>query len=158
MKTTYRVFRRGFNAANNPSGGARPEDCTRLVATIEAASPEDAVAAALSRGVTVYNGQTIWAESEPECEAREAALAAERYGQVRVDYWIGTRAASDWCASVEEIDACLERHANSYPPRLVAAYGDELDYEMACRVIGDAAIDQAAKQRAVAAILAELRK
>jgi hypothetical protein len=133
--TTYRVFRRGFNAANNSSRGARPEDCTQHVATVEAESEEAAVQAALGQGVTVYNGQSVWAEEEQQCQAKEEASAAEHVGQVLVKYWQGTTAVSEWCSTVEEIDECLERHQNSYPPRFYDADEEEIDYEEACNQV-----------------------
>jgi hypothetical protein len=136
MMTAYRVFRYGFNAANNSSRGARPEDCTQLLATVEADSEEAAVAVALTDGATVYNNQTVWAEAEADCLARERAEASKHEGQVLVKYWAGTTAIESWCASVEEIDDCLDLHSNSYPPTFFDADGDELDYESACETVG----------------------
>lgn len=134
---TFRVFRDGFNAANNSSVGARPEDRRQHVATVEADDAEAAVALAVKDGITVYNGQSVWAEAEEDCLAKEQAEADAHAGQVRVDYWHGTTAMSDWCSTVEEIDDCLELHSNSYGPRFFDAEGEELDdYDSACYAVG----------------------
>jgi len=134
--TTYQVFRRGFNLANNPSRGARPEDCTRQVATVEAADEHEAVRLAQQdHGVTVYNGQCIWATSEEECLAEKVKLAEAHKGQVLVKYWRGTTPLEDWCSSAEEIDDCLDMHSNAYGPTFEDAEGTALDYEEACNVV-----------------------
>lgn len=67
----FTVFRRGYNSSNNSSRDGGPE--TVEVGTYEAESEEAAVDAALADGVTVYNGQGIWAELTSVVEARISA-------------------------------------------------------------------------------------
>lgn len=132
----FLVFRSGFNAANNSSRGARPEDHTQHVATVEAIDTDSAVQAALAQGVTVYNGQGIFARSAEECQAEEEVRAAGHAGQVLVKYWHSTTALESWCSTPEEIDDCLELHNNSYPPEFFDADENELDYESAIYAVG----------------------
>jgi hypothetical protein len=135
------VYRDGFNGANNSSMGARPEDYTQLVATVEADDEDQAVDKALAAGVTCYNGQGIYAHPEEEVAAETAALAAKHADQVLVKYWHGTTALSEWCASQEEIDGCLDLHSNSYPPRFFDADEDEIDYQTAVEIVGGSLSD-----------------
>lgn len=128
--TTYRVFRHVFNAANNQSRDARPEDRTQWVAVVEAADEEAAVRAAVAQGVTVYNGQGLWAEPEEECLRQEEERAAAHEGQVLVKYWRGTLALEKWCSSDEEVKSCINAHDNSFPVRFFDNTGKEMDYEV----------------------------
>jgi hypothetical protein len=133
---TYRVFRQGFNRANNPSAGARPEDCTQHVATVEAQDEEQAIERANERAnVTVYNGQAIWARLEQECLREQAEHAASHSGQVLVKYWHGTTPLQGWCTTFEEIEDCLDLHCNSFAPTFEDSEGNELDYEAAVGII-----------------------
>lgn len=128
--TTYRVFRRGFNAANNPSRDARPEDHSYLLGVVEAADEEAAVRAVMAQGVTVYNGQGIWAEEEAECLRQEEERADSHEGEVLVKYWRGTLALEKWCSSDEEIKSCVNAHDNAFPVRFFDSTGKEMDYEI----------------------------
>lgn len=71
MKTFY-VVRRGWNAANQSSMGRTrsPKDnfesgYDRLVAIVEAESKDEAIQKC---GIEVYNGQFLWATSNPKEE------------------------------------------------------------------------------------------
>jgi len=132
----YRVFRHGFNQSNNPSSGARPEDCTRHVASVEATDECEALRLAVQEhGVSVYNGQVLWARLENDVKEREAATSAKHTGKILVKYWRGTTTLADWCASIDEIDDCLKLHSNTYVPRFEDAYGNDMNYEEACHVV-----------------------
>ncbi len=63
------VFRKGWNAANQPYWGP----LIMKVAKVEASSEEEALTLALER-ITVYNNQTVYAELASKVEAREARL------------------------------------------------------------------------------------
>jgi len=69
MNREWVVFRKGWNAANQPYWGP----LIMKVAKVEASSEEEAVELAAER-VTVYNNQIIYAELASKVEAREARL------------------------------------------------------------------------------------
>lgn len=68
---TFNVYRRGYNAANQ-SSQASPPDC--FIRAVEAANPEEAVALVAQSGVTVYNGQYLWAETEDEAAQKRRVV------------------------------------------------------------------------------------
>ncbi|HZT78584.1 MAG TPA: hypothetical protein VFA26_00060 [Gemmataceae bacterium] len=69
MNREWVVFRKGWNAANQPYWGP----LIMKVAKVEASSEEEALTLALER-ITVYNNQTVYAELASKVEAREARL------------------------------------------------------------------------------------
>ena len=69
MNREWVVFRKGWNAANQPYWGP----LVVKVAKVEASSEEEAVELAAER-VTVYNNQTMYAELASKVEAREARV------------------------------------------------------------------------------------
>jgi hypothetical protein len=59
-RPTFYVYRRGYNAANNPMRRGGPE--TMEVATVHAMTEEEALKIATDDlGITVFNNQTLYA-------------------------------------------------------------------------------------------------